>query len=208
MKDPAPIVYVVDDDLSVRRSLERLLHSAGFRVETFSSGEDFWAHLPPESPSCLLLDIRMPGRNGLDLQAELDRAGIFLPIIFITGHGTIPMSVKAMKAGASEFLQKPFNDRDLLEAIRRALEQGRQVLQKKEEARKIEQRLAGLTPREREVFSFVVRGKLNKEIAYELGLSEKTVKFHRAHVMRKMQAGSLAELVRFSERASAPLPRP
>lgn len=205
----APVVYVVDDDLSVRRSLARLIQSAGFPVETFPCGEEFLKRLPPERPSCLVLDIRMPGLSGLQLQEKLAAEGRLLPIIFITGHGTIPMSVKAMKGGALEFLQKPFNDRDLLDAIRNAITYARETLFRKQEMRILRQRFAGMTRRERDVFSLVVIGKLNKEIAHELGVTEKTVKFHRAHVMQKMGAPSLADLVRFAEKLSAspnPLP--
>ena len=204
MIDPTPIVFVVDDDPSVCRSLARLLHSAGFLVETFPSAQDFLRREPPESPSCLILDIRMPGLTGLDLQEKLAAAGYVMPIIFITGHGTVPMSVKAMKAGALDFLQKPFNDRELLDAIQKAVERGRQLREKRAEMRMIQQRLASLTPRESEVFALVVTGKLNKEIAYQLGVGEKTVKVHRARVMHKMQAESLADLVRFAERIGAP----
>ena len=204
MTDPVPVVFVVDDDPSVRRSLARLLHSAGFLVETFPSAEDFLKCEPPESPSCLVLDIRMPGLSGLELQEKVTAGGFIMPIVFITGHGTVPMSVKAMKAGALDFLQKPFNDRELLDAIQNAIERGKQLREKRNEIRMIQQRVALLTPRESEVFALVVKGKMNKEIAYELGVGEKTVKVHRARVMHKMQAESLADLVRFAEKISAP----
>lgn len=200
MTEPNPIVFVVDDDPSVRRSLARLLHSAGFLVETFPSAQDFLRCEPPDSQSCLVLDIRMPGLSGLELQEKLAAAGKIMPIIFITGHGTVPMSVKAMKAGALDFLQKPFSDQELLDAIQEAVERGRQLREKRDEIRMIERRACLLTPRESEVFALVVTGKLNKEIAYELGVGEKTVKVHRARVMRKMQAQSLADLVRFAEK--------
>ena len=204
MTDPPPVIFVVDDDPSVRRSLARLLQSAGFLVETFPSAEDFLRCKPPESPSCLILDIRMPGLNGLELQEKMTAAGNLIPIVFITGHGTVPMSVKAMKAGALDFLQKPFDDRELLDAIQKALDRERQLREKKEEIRTIQRRVALLTPREREVFGLVVMGKMNKEIAYQLGVSEKTVKVHRARVMSKMEAQSLANLVRFSEKIGTP----
>lgn len=200
MTDPPSMAFVVDDDPSVRRSLARLLHSAGIPVETFPSAQEFLRREPSECSSCLILDVRMPGLSGLELQEKLAAAGKIMPIIFITGHGTIPMSVKAIKSGAFDFLQKPFNPQDLLDAIQKAIQRGKQLREKQDEIGRIQRRVHLLTPREREVFGLVITGKLNKEIAYELGICEKTVKVHRARVMEKMQAGSFADLVRFAEK--------
>lgn len=193
-------VFVVDDDPSVRTALARLIKSVGLEVETFASAQEFLAHDHPDKLGCLVLDIRMPGLSGLDLQDELAAAGLDMPIIFITGHGSIPMSVRAMKAGAVDFLEKPFEDQALLDAVHKAINQDRQARLKQAETRKIQQRVGSLTPREREVLALVVTGMLNKQIAYELGMSEKTVKVHRARVMQKMQADSLADLVRLAEK--------
>lgn len=204
MKDSDGLVCVVDDDQSVRRSLERLIKSIGLEVETFSSAAEFQDRHHPDGPSCLVLDIRMPGISGLDLQQQLHSAGVSMPIIFITGHGTIPLSVRAMKHGAVDFLPKPFDEQDLLDAIHRALEIDRGARDNCSELAEIQNRIASLTSREREVYLGVVAGRLNKQIADELGTSEKTIKVHRAHVMQKMQADSLAALVQLASKAGIP----
>jgi RNA polymerase sigma factor (sigma-70 family) len=192
-------VFVVDDDALVRRSVERLILSVGLRVKTFSTAQELLDCQRPEGPACIVLDVRMPGLSGLDLQEKLSTTGLDMPVIFVTGHGTVPMSVRAMKAGAVDFLQKPFDDQVLLDAIQRAIDQDRQTREERAELRELERRLDSLTPREREVFALVVKGLLNKQIAGELGTSEKTVKVHRARVMQKMKADSLADLVRMGE---------
>jgi len=193
-----PTVFVVDDDPSVRRSTERLVRTMGFDVRTFSSASEFLEQVRVEGPACLVLDVRLPGRGGLDLQRELAQAGVRIPIIFITGHGSIPMTVRAMKAGAVEFLTKPVRPRDLLAAIGAAIERDRGAQQARLQTEALRQRYERLTRREREVMALVVGGQLNKQIAGELATSERTVKFHRAHVMEKMAAGSLAELVQIA----------
>jgi RNA polymerase sigma factor (sigma-70 family) len=195
-----PILFIVDDDRSVRESTELMLKSVGFHVKTFVSAQDFLETDIEEGLGCLILDVRMPGMSGLDLQEKLISAKTPLPVIFITGHGTVPMSVRAMKAGAVDFLQKPFEEQDLLDAIDRAITRQKERKVKEEEAAKLQHRLKALTPREYEVFSLLVTGMANKEIAYKLGTSERTVKAHRAQVMEKMKAGSLADLVRFAEK--------
>jgi FixJ family two-component response regulator len=194
------IVYVVDDDLSSRQSLELLIRASGFNVRAFASAREFLAFPHPDLPSCLVLDVRMPGLTGLELQRELARTGVSFPIIFMTGHGDIPMSVAAMKAGAMEFLTKPFREGDMTRAIALAIERDRHALQERIEREGLRQRHTRLTPREREVMASVVRGLLNKQVADELGASEKTIKVHRARVMQKMEAESLADLVRMSEK--------
>jgi FixJ family two-component response regulator len=194
--EAAPIVFIVDDDLSVRRTTERLVRTAGFNVQTFTSGREFLKSPRPEGPACLLLDVRMPGLDGMQLQKELTRSGISIPIIFITGHGDIPMSVRAMKAGAVEFLTKPFRSQSLLEAIRSAIERDRSAHKERSESEELRQRYEQLTAREREVMTLVVTGMLNKQVAGELATTERTIKFHRANIMQKMQAESLADLVR------------
>jgi FixJ family two-component response regulator len=200
MTDPDPIVFIVDDDLSVRRSTERLIRSAGFKVLTFTSAREFLANQRPQGPACLVLDVRMPGLSGMDLQRELTQSGIHIPIIFITGHGDIPMSVRAMKAGAVEFLTKPFRSRSLLEAVRAAIEGDRSAHKVRSETGELRQRYEQLTPREREVMALVVAGQLNKQVASELSTTERTIKFHRAHIMHKMGVESLADLVRMAEK--------
>jgi RNA polymerase sigma factor (sigma-70 family) len=200
MKEEKPVIFVVDDDPSVRESTELLLKSIGFNVKTFVSAQDFLKANLQEDLGCLILDVRMPGMSGLDLQEKLISAKKPLSVIFITGHGTVPMSVRAMKAGAVDFLQKPFEEQDLLDAINRAITRQKERKVKEDEAAKLQQRLKVLTPREYEVFSLLVTGMANKEIAYKLGTSERTVKAHRAKIMEKMNAGSLADLVRFAEK--------
>jgi FixJ family two-component response regulator len=207
MTEAAPIVFVVDDDASVRRAIKRLVGSIGLQVEVFGSAHEFLSSKRPEAPSCLVLDIRLPGISGLDFQRTLADANIHIPIIFITAHGDIPMTVRAMKAGAVEFLAKPFRDQDLLDAIHVALELDRTRRQQESEIAILRKRLESLTPREREVLPLVVSGLLNKQIAGEIGTSENTVKVHRSQLMRKMGADSLADLVRLAEKIGIPRKR-
>jgi FixJ family two-component response regulator len=196
-------VCIIDDDESVRLALTDLLESAGLDAEAFSSGSGFLeSRADDQLPNCLILDVRLPEISGLDFQTELSAAGIEIPIVFITGHGDIPMSVQAMKAGAVDFLAKPFRDQDLLDAIRRAVDRDRTGRKQRTETNELRRRFAELTPREREVMGLVIRGLLNKQIASELGASETTIKVHRAQAMRKMQAESLPDLVRMAEKLS------
>jgi len=200
LPEPDAIVWVVDDDASVREALESLIRSAGLRVETLASADEFLARPRVEAPSCLVLDVRMPRLSGLDLQKRMAEINLQIPIVFITGHGDVRTSVRAMKAGAVEFLTKPFDDQDLLEAIQQAIKRDREARQHQAELAEVRARYESLTPREREVMGRVVSGLLNKQVAAELGTSEITIKVHRAQVMHKMHAGSLADLVRMSEK--------
>jgi FixJ family two-component response regulator len=204
MKEKAPnsepIVFVIDDDRMIREGLQSLIRSVGLRVETFGSAQDFLIAKRPDGPACLVLDVRMPGLSGLDLQLKLSDEDVPIPILFITGHGDIPMSVRAMKEGAHEFLTKPVRGQDLLDAIQKAIASDRQLRKDRAELKEIRARFEPLTPREKEVLDLVVDGLLNKQIADQLAMSELTVKTHRAHVMEKTQAESLAHLVRMAEK--------
>ena len=200
MADPEPVVFVVDDDAAARSAIRSMLQSVGLRVEMFGSAAEFLVQAETDAPCCLVLDVRLPGMSGLEFQRELAKRNIPIPIIFITGHGDIPMSVEAMKAGAQEFLTKPFRGQVLLDAIHRALEHGRTVRQEHARLVELRRRLKTLTAREREVMQQVIAGLLNKQIAAQLGASERTIKIHRANVMRKMGADSLPDLVRMAEK--------
>jgi FixJ family two-component response regulator len=203
VKPADPIVFVVDDDASVREAIQSLIMSVGLRVEAFETARDFLGSKLLDAPGCVVLDVRLPGLSGLDLQRELAAHAVKLPIIFITGHGDIPMSVRAMKAGAVEFLTKPFRDQDLLDAIQQALARDRDSRQQQSQIAELRARFEDLTAREKEVMGLVAAGLLNKQVAGELGISEVTVKIHRAQVMKKMGAGSLADLVRMTEKLKA-----
>jgi FixJ family two-component response regulator len=204
MPDVPAIVFVIDDDPSMRGALEDLVGSVGLQVRAFASPQDFLQSKLPEVPGCLVLDVRLPGMSGLTFQKELGKLGVALPVIFITGHGDIPMSVRAMKAGAVEFLTKPFHDQELLDAIHTAIKRDRERRREAVLVAELQERYATLTERERQIMTLVVVGRANKQIAAELNLSEMTVKVHRGQVTRKMQAGSLPELVRMADRLGVP----
>jgi FixJ family two-component response regulator len=201
MARPEPTVFVIDDDASVRKSLSRLLRSAGYTTETFACAEEFLGRDHYNGIGCLLLDVQMPGLSGMGLQKELNRADYHMPIIFITGHGDIPMSVEAMKKGAVDFLTKPFQDRELLQAIEKAIEKDTYGRAEYEETLDIRRRMDRLTPRENEILRYIITGMLNKQIAYDLKIAEKTVKIHRSRIMEKLEIDSVAELVRLAEKA-------
>ena len=198
-EDRSPIVFVIDDDSSVRDAMSSLFRSVGHKVELFASPAEFLRARPTDGPSCLVLDVRLPGLSGLDFQADLDRAGIHIPIVFMTGHGDVPMAVKAMKAGAIEFLSKPFRDQDMLDAVRAALASDLARRERDKTASELRTSFAKLTAREQEIMALVASGLMNKQIAAEIGVSEITVKFHRGNVTRKMGARSVAELVRMAD---------
>jgi RNA polymerase sigma factor (sigma-70 family) len=207
MNETGPVVFVVDDDPIVCTSMKRLIRTLGLEVQTFNSAQEFLRAKRPNAPGCLVLDVRLPDLSGLDLQHELAKARIDLPIIFVTGHADIPMSVRAMKAGAVEFLTKPFREQDLLEAVQHGIAQDRETRERRAATLELQQRLDSLTPREHEVFPLVVSGLPNKQIADQLGASEKTIKVHRGQLMRKMEAESLADLVRMAERLKINSPK-
>jgi len=207
MKKSIPMVFIVDDDASVRKGLERLIKSVGFKVETFALAEEFLQRKSYKGLSCLVLDVRMPGLSGIDLQKELAKKEISLPIIFITGHGDIPMSVKAMKDGAVDFLPKPFDEKDLLFAIDQAIDRDAEEQKQQAERARIQRRVNTLTPREHQVLRWVITGMLNKQIAYKIGITEKTVKVHRGRLLHKMQVVSVAELVRFAQKCGITSPK-
>jgi FixJ family two-component response regulator len=203
MNEP-PVVFIVDDDISVRDSMKNLFRSVGLDVEAFATAQDFLAFQPSDAPRCLVLDVRLPGFSGLDLQRKLDETHRDIPIVFITAHGDIRMSVQAMKAGAVEFLTKPFRDQELLDAVQDALERDRAVRLQRAESADLLQRYQSLSAREKEVMTLVVRGLLNKQVAADLGTSEATIKLHRGRLMRKMRAGSISDLTRMAEKIGIP----
>jgi FixJ family two-component response regulator len=202
-----PTVFIIDDDHGMRQAVQDLVESVGLRAESFATGQEFLCRQPTSEPSCLVLDVRLPQMSGLDFQHQLTENGIQIPIIFITAHGDVPMSVRALKSGAIDFLTKPFRDQELLDAIQHALERDRAAREQQTEVRELDGRYRSLTNREREVFGFVVSGLLNKQIASEIGASEATVKIHRGNLMQKMQAGSLIELVRMADKLKPALPK-
>jgi FixJ family two-component response regulator len=204
MSQESPTVFVVDDDVSIREALKNLFRSVGLNVKTFGTAQEFLSSRRPDMSGCLVLDVRLPGLSGLDLQGQLVEANVPIPIIFITGHGDIPMSVRAMKAGAVEFLSKPFRDQDLLDAVQQAIERDGAARAQRAEVTEVRDRYQSLTSREQEVMALVVLGLLNKQIAGELGTSEATVKLHRGKVLHKMQANSLADLIRMAEKLGVP----
>ena len=195
-----PTVFIIDDDRGMRQSIQDLVESVGLRAESFATGEEFLRRKPTHDPSCLVLDVRLPQMSGLDFQRQLAETGVGIPIIFVTAHGDVPMSVRALKSGAVEFLTKPFRDQDLLDAIHQALQRDRTARERQAEIHDLQQRYHALTAREREVMTLVVSGMLNKQIASEIGASEATVKIHRGHVMQKMQAGSVVDLLRMADK--------
>jgi len=195
-----PTVFIIDDDRGIRQSIQDLVESVGLRAESFATGEEFLRRKPTHDPSCLVLDVRLPQINGLDFQRRLAETGVHIPIIFITAHGDIPMSVRALKSGAVEFLTKPFKDQDLLDAIHLAVQRDSAALEQRAAIHDLQERYQALTAREREVMALVVCGMLNKQIAGEIGASEATVKIHRGHVMQKMQAGSVVDLLRMADK--------
>jgi len=197
---PVPTVFIIDDDRGMRQAIQDLVESVGLRAESFATGEEFLTRKPTHEPSCLVLDVRLPQMSGLDFQRRLAETGIQIPIIFVTAHGDIPMSVRALKSGAVEFLTKPFRDQDLLDAIQQALQRDSATRELQAAIRDLQERYRALTAREREIMTLVVSGMLNKQIASEVGASEATVKIHRGHVMEKMQAGSIVELVRMADK--------
>jgi FixJ family two-component response regulator len=205
-REPDPVIAIVDDDPSAREGLQSLIESAGWRTETFASAQEFLARPGAKAPSCLVLDLQLPGLSGLDLQKRIAAAGLEIPIVFLTGHGNIPASVQAMKAGAVEFLTKPFDEQELLRAIQEAIERDRRTREQHAEMRELRDRYESLTAREQQVMQEVVSGLLNKQIAAELHITEFTVKIHRGHVMRKMRADSLPDLVRMAESLGIRLP--
>jgi FixJ family two-component response regulator len=205
--DVEPIVFVVDDDQSVREGIQSLLKSAGFSVDTFPTAKMFLNHPRPDRPACVILDVRMPGLSGLDLQRELTKSGVSIPIIFVTGHGNVRMTAQAMKAGAVEFLTKPFREQELIDAVRESIGRDRMERRRRAELFGIRRLFESLTSRERDVMTKVAAGFLNKQVAAQLGISEITVKVHRAHVMKKMHAKSLADLVRIADRLGASQPK-